>query len=75
MISDWKIRIAVCLIISTYVIGINADGEGSHGPTGQEFKFLANKTVAGDDKKHQIECGPKELCDKAKIQVITCEGK
>ena len=75
MISDWKFRIAVCLIISTYVIGINcADGD-SYGSEDQEFTFLANVKVKGDDKKPQIDCSPKELCDKAQIQVVLCKGK
>lgn len=72
MNSDWKFKVAFCLIASIYVIGINCDGRKDRGSTGETFKFSANHTMANNES--QINCGPKELCDKAKIQNVTCTG-
>ena len=43
-------------------------------PANKTLIFSANETI-GETDKTQIDCGPKELCDKAQIQVLTCTGE
>lgn len=87
MNSNWRFRIAFYLVASVIVIGSNVSGiscedeenneaknETLISPANKTLTFSANRTI-GETDKSQIDCGPKELCDKAQIQVLTCTGK
>ena len=87
MNPNWKFKIALCLF-ALYVIGINCDEE-PQGKTNPEksnkgenknetFNFVFSKKVNNGTKDlDQIQCDPKELCEKVeyKTWLVNCTGK
>lgn len=79
MNSNWKLRVAFCLIAFVYVIGINCvKTDNDKGSDGIKFTFnISNKIGEPNDLKNesQIDCTPTDLCDKIKFKVVTCTGE